>query len=147
MCVPRVPATFLQIFIPGVKCSWSLPPCLFSCSFSRLTLTLTFFNPDWDWQEGGDISRGWGGRKRASECSRRSEAKEKKESRERKPLVQCEWGAVGAAVREWWAEDRACSVMDDLSCYRNQKAQSSEPSYSKNTHCSHAMSLVGLIVE
>lgn len=24
MCVPRVAATFLQIFIPGVKCSWSL---------------------------------------------------------------------------------------------------------------------------
>lgn len=45
-------------------------PCLLSCSFSQPTLTLTFFHPDWEWQEGGDKESG--GRKRASECRGRS---------------------------------------------------------------------------
>lgn len=91
--------------------------CLLSCSFSQPTLTLTFFHPDWEWQEGGYKESG--GRKRASECRGRSgeERREQGESlwwRERKRPASEREASKGS-------EERVFSVMDDLSSYRNQK--------------------------
>lgn len=70
MCVPRVPATFLQIFIPGVKRSWSLSPVYSPVlSLSRLSHWPFFILTESDRREG---TKSQGGRKRASECRGRS---------------------------------------------------------------------------
>lgn len=103
MCVPCVPATFLQIFIPGVKHSWSLSPVYSPV----LSLTLTFFHADWEWQRGRGRSRGGvgggqvsvtGGQERAHGQWRGAEAWKRGEQR-----------------------SRAFAVMDGSSSPRNQK--------------------------
>lgn len=108
MCVPCVPATFLQIFMPGVKCSWSLSPVYSPV----LSLTLTFFHADWEWQQGrgrsqGSAGSGVGGGGQVSVTG----------GQEREPLVKGEW----QRPEERRAEERAFTVMDGLSSPRNQK--------------------------
>lgn len=85
MCVPRVPATFLQIFIPGVKRSWSLSPVYSPVlSLSRLLYWPFFILTESDRREGTksqgaekeQVSVEWGQGKR--------------EGARRKPLVKRE---------------------------------------------------------
>lgn len=69
-------------------------PCLLSCSFSGPTLTLNFFHPDWEWQEGGDKESG--GQKKSkwvqSEVRGKRGSEEKAFGGEReKPVVREEW--------------------------------------------------------
>lgn len=77
-------------------------PCLLSCSFSQPTLALTFFHPDWEWQEGGDKESG--GRKRASERAVRSgeerRSKEKAFGEERETCSERE--ASRGSSSAWW---------------------------------------------
>lgn len=64
MCVPRVPATFLQIFIPGVKRSWSLSPVYSPVlSLGRLSQWPFFVLTESDREEGIESQRGQRGSK------------------------------------------------------------------------------------
>lgn len=83
MCVPRVAATFLQIFIPGVKCSWSLSPVYSPVlSHSWLLHWPFFILTKSDSREGTESRGGGGGQKRSkwvwSEVRRRERASKKK---------------------------------------------------------------------
>lgn len=124
MCVPRVPATFLQIFIPGVKRSWSLSPVYSPVlSLSRLSHWPFFILTESDRREGTksqgaekeQVSIEWG--------------QEKRKGARRKPLVEREACSEREVTR---GVGRECfSVMDDLSSYRNQKPNLPSPLLAK----------------
>lgn len=111
MCVPLVPATFMQIFIPGVKRSWS-PSSVYS---PVLSLTLTFFILTESDRRQGTQSQGGAEKEQVSiwvRSGEEGESEEKAFGEERETCSEKE--ASGGA-------GRALSVMDDLSSYRNQK--------------------------
>lgn len=88
-------------------------PCLLSCSFSSLTLTLTLFHHNLEWQEGGNKrARGQKESKWAW-----SEVRRRGKSARRKPV--------------WMREKWVFSVMDDLSSCRNQKPNLPSPVLAK----------------
>lgn len=104
MCVPRVPATFLQIFIPGVKRSWSLSPVYSPVlSLSRLSRWPFFILTESDRGEG---TKSQGAGKRASERGVRSGeergSKEKAFGEERERHIVKEKWAGGAVHRDGW---------------------------------------------
>lgn len=106
MCVPCVPATFLQIFIPGVKRSWSLSPVYSPV----LSLTLTFFHADWEWQQGRGRSQGSAGSGGGGHMGVTG-------GQQREPLVK----GAGQRPEERSAEERAFTVMNGVTSSRNQK--------------------------
>lgn len=118
MCVPRVAATFLQIFIPGVKCSWSLSSVYSPVLSHSWLLHWPFFILTKSDSREGTESRG--GRKGASEYGVRSGGERERERVRRKSVWK----------REMWAGEqgeRVFSVMDDLSSYWNQKPNLPSP--------------------
>lgn len=116
MCVPRVAATFLQIFIPGVKCSWSLSSVYSPVLSHSWLLHWPFFILTKSDSREGTESRGGGRSKWVW-----SEVRRRERERVRRKSV---W------KREMWAGEqgeRVFSVMDDLSSYWNQKPNLPSP--------------------
>lgn len=124
MCVPRVPATFLQIFIPGVKRSWSLSPVYSPVlSLSRLSHWPFFILTESGRREGTGV------RGAEKEQVSVTGGQGNRKGVRRKPSVERE--GEKPVVRENWAEERAFSVMDDLSSSRNQKPNLRSPLLAK----------------
>lgn len=81
-------------------------PCLLSCSLSPPTLTLTFIHPNREWQAGGDEASGEADGEQLNKWAFREVTG--KESKKKAHVDERE-------------------VMDDLSCYRNQKPTPQNP--------------------
>lgn len=73
-------------------------PCLLSCSFSQPTLTLTFFHPDREWQEGGDKQSE--GQKKSKWA--RGEVRRREEKGERHVVREKRAGALGVLQCDGW---------------------------------------------
>lgn len=113
MCVPRVVATFPQIFIPRVKHSWSHSP-VYSPVLSLPWLSYwPFFITIWSGRREG-IKRARGQKESKWAWS---EVRRRGKSARRKPV--------------WMRGKRVFGVMDDLSSCRNQKPNLPSPVLAK----------------